>query len=93
MAFRAAVAVLDVGANREAAEAFARFLAEHPGDPRAEDAAYLRVIALQRCGAAAETGRAAEAYLRLFPAGFRRTELESLLRRASPSHERTESVP
>jgi hypothetical protein len=78
--FRAAVAVLDVGAHRQAAAAFARFLAEHPGDPRAEDAAYLQVIALQRLGSAEETRRAAQAYLRLFPKGFRRAELETLLR-------------
>ena len=51
MDFRAAVAVLDAGANRQAAAAFARFLVEHPRDPRAEDAAYLRVIALQRSSA------------------------------------------
>ena len=78
--FRAAVAVLDAGAHREAAAAFARFLAKHPRDPRAEDAAYLRVIALQRAGADEETKRAAEAYLRLYPAGFRHGEVEKLSR-------------
>ena len=76
--FRAAVAALDVGANREAAATLARFLARHPRDPRAEDAAYLRVIALQRGGSAEETSRAAQDYLRLFPAGFRRAEIEKL---------------
>lgn len=80
MEFRAAVAVLDVGAHREAASSFARFLARHPRDPRAEDAAYLEVIALQRCGATDDTRRAAQAYLRLFPAGFRRAEIEKLSR-------------
>lgn len=78
--FRAAVAVLDAGANREAAAAFARFLATHPGDPRAEDAAYLHVIALQRSGADDEMKRAAQEYLRLYPAGFRRGEVEKLSR-------------
>jgi len=78
--FRAAVAVLDVGANRQAAEAFARFLAKHPHDARAEDAAYLQIIALQRCGATDEARRAAQAYLRQFPAGFRRVEIETLSR-------------
>jgi len=76
--FRAAVAVLDVGAHRDAADAFARFLSRHARDPRAEDAAYLRVVALQRSGAADEMRRAARAYLQLFPRGFRRTEIEAL---------------
>ena len=76
--FRAAVADLDAGAHRDAAEAFARFLSRHAQDPRAEDAAYLRVVALQRSGATDETRRAARAYLQLFPRGFRRTEIEAL---------------
>jgi len=78
--FRAAMAVLDVGANREAAAAFASFLVRHPRDPRAEDAAYLRVIALQRCAAEGDMRRAAAEYLRLYPAGFRRAEVERLSR-------------
>jgi len=61
--------MLDVGANREAATAFARFLVKHPRDARAEDAAYLQVLALQRDGAADETRRAAQSYLRLYPGG------------------------
>jgi TolA-binding protein len=91
VAFRAAVAVLETGAHREAAAAFARFLVEHPRDPRAEDAAYLRVIALQRCGAAQETRRAAQAYLQLYPTGFRRTEIEKLSPPVQSSP--TESAP
>jgi TolA-binding protein len=78
--FGAAVAVLDVGAHREAAAAFATFLARYPQDPRAEDAAYLRVIALERCGAQGDMKRAAHEYLRLYPAGFRRAEVERLSR-------------
>jgi hypothetical protein len=78
--FRAAVAALAAGAHREAAAAFTHFLLEHPRDARAEDAAYLRVIALERCGDADETRRAAQAYLRLYPTGFRRTEIEKLSR-------------
>jgi hypothetical protein len=73
--FRAAVTLLDGGANREEAAAFARFMTKHPGDPRTEDAAYLRVIALQRCGARDEMNGAAQDYLRLYPAGFRHAEI------------------
>jgi TolA-binding protein len=76
--FRAAVAALDIGAHGDAADAFARFLSKHAHDPRAEDAAYLRVVALQRAGATGEMRRAAGAYLQMFPRGFRRTEIEAL---------------
>ncbi len=76
--FRAASAALRAGDNRRAASAFARFVEEHARDPMAEDAAYLRLIALQRMGAGAETKRAAEEYLRRFPTGFRRAEVERL---------------
>jgi hypothetical protein len=76
--FRSAMAAFDRGDNREAAEGFARFLRSHPRNARAEDAAYLRVIALQRCGDHGGTREAALGYLRQYPAGFRRTEVEAL---------------
>jgi hypothetical protein len=47
-------------------------------DLRAEDAAYLRVIALQRAGDAPAMQRAVRDYLRRFPRGFRRVEVEQL---------------
>lgn len=78
--FRAAMAMLDAGANREAAAAFARFSTRFPDDRRAEDAAYLRIIALQRSGGDVEIKRATREYLRLYPAGFRRAEVEPLSR-------------
>lgn len=78
--FRAAMNALDTGDNGDAASRFANFLQKHPGDPRAEDAAYLRVIALQRSGDAQAMQRAAATYLRLYPAGFRRAEVEPLAR-------------
>jgi hypothetical protein len=78
--FRAAMSALDVGDDCEAATRFGSFLQRHPGAPRAEDAAYLRVITLQRCGDAEATREAAMTYLRLYPAGFRRAEVEPLAR-------------
>jgi TolA-binding protein len=78
--FRTAAAALRAGDNAEAAAAFARFLAEHPAHPMAEDAAYLRVIALQRMGAGADMKRAAQVYLQRFPTGFRRDEVSRLTR-------------
>jgi hypothetical protein len=78
--FRAATAALDRGDDREAAAGFAGFLAKHPRDPRAEDAAYLRVIALERCGHRGAMKAAALEYLDRYPTGFRRAEVESLSR-------------
>ena len=74
--FRAAMAALDAGDDVGAAAAFAEFLVKHPGDARSEDAAYLRVIALQRAGDGARMKVAADEYLRRYPAGFRHTEVE-----------------
>jgi len=78
--FRAAMAALDVGDNHQAGAAFADFLGKHPRDPRSEDAAYLRVIALQRSGDSAGMKQAAIEYLRSYPAGFRQADVEALSR-------------
>ena len=78
--FREAMAAFDAGNAREAATRFAAFVARHAGDARAEDAAYLEVIALQRCGDRAGVGSAAADYLRRYPAGFRRSEVEAMSR-------------
>lgn len=45
----------------------------------AEDAAYLRMIALARAGRAADAAGAAQRYVTRFPHGFRRKEAERLL--------------
>jgi hypothetical protein len=78
--FRVAMAALDVGDNHQAAAAFAKFLEKHPRDARAEDAAYLRVIAFQRSGDSAGMKQAALEYLRRYPTGFRHAEVEPLSR-------------
>jgi len=77
-AFRAAMAAFDGGDSRDAAARFSRFVVEHPRDPRAEDAAYLRVVALFRAGAGTDMKEAAERYLRRYPNGFRRAEVERM---------------
>jgi hypothetical protein len=71
---------LERGDNHQAATLFATFLGKHPGDRRAEDAAYLRAIALQRCEDIVGTKDAAREYLRRYPYGFRRLEMEPLSR-------------
>jgi hypothetical protein len=78
--FRAAMAALDAGDSAGAAAAFGSFLVKHPRDPRAEDAAYLRIIALQRSGDDGSMRQAAQEYLRRYPEGFRRAEMETFSR-------------
>lgn len=79
-AFGTAVSALNSGRNAEAAALFAQFMAVHGGDARAQDAAYLRVVALQATGDSGATRAAARDYLRAYPKGFRRTEVERLAR-------------
>ena len=78
--FRAAVRLLERGDGCDAAAGFARYVTSYPDDRRAEDAAYLRVIALQRCGADDDLKRAATDYLARYPSAFRRAEVERLSR-------------
>ncbi|TAK32458.1 MAG: hypothetical protein EPO40_02750 [Myxococcaceae bacterium] len=69
-----------------AAERFADFERAHPDDERAEDAGYLRVVALRRAGLTAEAGGAAEAYLRRYSHGARRWEVLAGLARVGASN-------
>jgi TolA-binding protein len=78
--FREAMAALRTGRSRDAAARFARFIERHPRDARAEDAAYLRVFALREAGDDAGMKAAARQYLGHHPQGFRRAEVEALLR-------------
>jgi hypothetical protein len=78
--FRAVVRLLEAGDDCTAAAGFLQFASHHPSDSRVEDAAYLRVIALRRCGADDEMRRAAHEYLNVYPRGFRRAEVERLSR-------------
>lgn len=78
--FRAAMAAFNGGDNVRAAAGFAAFLRQHPRDPQAEDAAYLRILALQRTGDAAATKQAAQDYLSRYAHGFRHAEVEAIAR-------------
>lgn len=77
--FRAAMSAFNSGDNIRAASLFAAFLSQHPRDLRAEDAAYLRVLAVQRAGDSPATQQAAHDYLSRYPRGFRHAEVEDLL--------------
>jgi hypothetical protein len=58
-------------------EAFRR---ASPGEARAEDAAYLTILALQRAGRRDAARDAARRYLEQYPAGYRRAEVQRLAR-------------
>lgn len=89
--FKRAVATLNAGHHAQAAVVLQRFIAKYPADSRAEDAAYLRVLALQRSGNHEATQAAARDYLRRHPSGFRRAEVERLLQSARPIHQSDQS--
>ncbi len=77
--FSAAMASFRAGAYLDADERFAIFAAHFQTDPRYEDAAFLRaVIATKRGDAAAAVARARD-YLKRFPGGLRRVEMQRLL--------------
>jgi len=78
--FRAALLAFNSGDNSGAATSFAAFLGQYPGDARGEDAAYLRILALQRAGTPGTAQQAARDYLSRYPRGFRHAEVEALLR-------------
>jgi hypothetical protein len=66
----------------------ARRLAElsraHPDDGRAEDSAFLGIIALQRTGKTAEAAAAAQRYLQAYPSGYRRAEAAKIAAKRCP---------
>jgi len=76
--YRAAVAKLESGDDRAAAALFEHFAQRYPHHENAEDASYLRVVALQHTGDHAATTAAANEYLRAHPSGFRAKEVEKL---------------
>ena len=76
--FRDAIDLLNTGQGGKAADAFRAYLARHPADGRAEDVAYLLVLALRRAGNEAAASSAAHDYLQRYPHGLRRPEIERL---------------
>jgi len=77
-AFADGVTMIDRGDYAAAAAKLDAFGAAHPGDARADDAAFLAIVALQRAGRRPEAAEAARRYLARFPAGQRRAEVEAI---------------
>jgi hypothetical protein len=73
-AFGDAVDLLGRGDYAAARSQLDAFRAAHPGDGRADLAAFLSIVSLQRAGRRAEAQEAARRYLELYPNGDRRAE-------------------
>jgi hypothetical protein len=74
--FDQAVDVLGQGDYAAARERLDAFRAAHPGDDRADLAAFLAIVSLQRAGRKAEARDAARHYLDTYPKGDRRAEAQ-----------------
>jgi ferric-dicitrate binding protein FerR (iron transport regulator) len=77
-AFREGVRRMEQGDYGAAAEGLKKFADSNPNDARAEDAAFLAVLSLQRAGRRAEAAEAARRYLAAFPDGYRRAEAKAI---------------
>jgi TolA-binding protein len=77
--FAAALQSFQTAAHTRTAQLLEQFVANHPHDPKAEDAAYLRVVALLRADNRGDARAAAHTYLARYPHGFRTPEMEQLL--------------
>ena len=72
------VELIERGDYGAAAERLRAFRQSHPTDERAEDAAFLAVLALERAGHHAAAVAAAREYLASYPQGYRRAEAQSI---------------
>jgi TolA-binding protein len=76
--FADAMAALSQGDFSASARRMEGFSAAHPLDPRAEEAAYLDAIALERAGRRGEAQAAARRYLARYPGGAHRAQASKL---------------
>jgi tetratricopeptide (TPR) repeat protein len=77
--FADGVGLIERGDYAAAAEKLDAFRAANPGDARAEDAAYLGIIALQRAGRRPAAVAAAQRYLALYPQHPRSPAVRAIL--------------
>jgi ferric-dicitrate binding protein FerR (iron transport regulator) len=80
--FAAGLALIERGDDAAGAEKLEAFRAANPSDPRAEDAAFLAILAQQRAHHPAAAAEAAQRFLTLFPHSPRRGAVEAI--RQSP---------
>lgn len=79
-AFSDAMTAFSSGAYETADALFAQFQKEFPTDARNEDADFLRIIIEKRLGNRDATTQRAKAYLERYPRGFRRNDVDRILR-------------
>ena len=72
---------IDAGDYDAAAKEMSEFSKAHPNDPRADEADYMRAIALERAGHVDEAQAAARAYLAKWPSGAHRAEAAAIASR------------
>jgi anti-sigma factor ChrR (cupin superfamily) len=82
--FARAVARVEAHDDARALVLLTLFMDRFADDPRAEDAAFLRVVVLARGSERAALRAAARAYLAKYPHGFRAPEVERLLKESAP---------
>jgi hypothetical protein len=73
------VELIERGDYGAAAERLRSFRQSHPTDVRAQDAAFLGVLALERAGRHAAAVTAAREYLATYPKGYRRAEAQAII--------------
>jgi ferric-dicitrate binding protein FerR (iron transport regulator) len=77
-AFEEGMAMMERGDYGAAARRLEAFSSSSPADDRAEDAAFLVILALQRAGRPAEAAAAARRYLATYPSGYRRAQAKAI---------------
>jgi ferric-dicitrate binding protein FerR (iron transport regulator) len=77
-AFEEGMAMMERGDYDTAARHLDAFSGSSPGDDRAEDAAFLVILALQRAGRPVEAAAAARRYLARYPSGYRRAQAKAI---------------
>jgi ferric-dicitrate binding protein FerR (iron transport regulator) len=77
-AFADGMSLIEHGEDAAAAEKLEAFRAAHPRDPRAEDAAFLAIVSLQRAGRTAEAKAAAARFLDRYPASPRAAAVKAM---------------
>jgi TolA-binding protein len=78
--FGAAMSAFSAGDYGRAEPLFVAFERDHPGDPRVEDALFLRAVAHSRRGDLAASRAVAREYLERYPRGLRSVEAQRLAR-------------
>jgi hypothetical protein len=84
-AFVEGMAMMERGDYGDAARHLEAFSKSNPRDDRAEDAAFLVILALQRAGRPTEAAAAARRYLSTYPTGYRRAQARALAEAPEPT--------